>query len=338
MAIDIGGLLSGGGLAASAYLPYEAAAGNIDFLKERGPQLAQQATQIGQQAAEAAEFQPFAVTTGTGTTTIGEGGALTQQLGQTPAQIQQSLLQQVQAGAAPMAMPQQFGGIQQSALEQAQATLGQATPTAQSLFQQMQATLTPEQERQRIALENRLAAQGRLGTQTAMYGGTPESLALEKAIQEQTAQNLLSATQLAPQLAQQQTAQAAGLFGLGQQAGLAPLQQQAAQLQNVGSALGTAYVPQTQELAALQQAANLSQIAQTGRLGASEALYQGGIGGLEAQAAADTGVAALESARVNALANALSGMFSGQAGFNPETGSVEVAPSAFESWLKSLGV
>lgn len=338
MAIDIGGLLSGGGLAASAYLPYEAAEGNIEFLRQRGPQYAQQATQIGQTAAQQAEFQPFAVTTGTGTTQVGTGGGVTQTLGQTPAEIQQGLLQQAQAGLGTMGAPSAYGDIQQQALMQAQGALGQATPTAQSLFEQMQAMSAPEQERQRIALENRLAAQGRLGTQTAAFGGTPEALAFEKALQEQQASNLFAAQTLAPQLAAQQLQQASGLFGLGAQAGLTPAQMQAANLQNISSALGTSYVPQTQELAALQQAANLAQIAQTGRLGASEALYQGGIGGLEAQAASDTGVAALESARVNALANALSGMFSGQAGFNPQTGQVEVAQSAFDKWLESLGV
>jgi hypothetical protein len=36
-------------------------------------------------------------------------------------------------------------------------------------------------------LEERLANQGRLGVRTAMFGGTPEQLALEKAIAEQQA-------------------------------------------------------------------------------------------------------------------------------------------------------
>jgi hypothetical protein len=57
----------------------------------------------------------------------------------------------------------------------------------QDIFGRMQATLQPEQERARLGLEERLANQGRLGVRTAMFGGTPEQLALEKAIAEQQA-------------------------------------------------------------------------------------------------------------------------------------------------------
>lgn len=324
----LSGLLGAGTLAASAYLPYEKSEGTIDFLKTQGPTYGTKAAEVGSQAAQAAQFQPFAVTTGTGSTTIGEGGNITQQLAAQPASIQQQLLSQTgQTAGALGAAPQGYGQLQSQALQQAQGLLGQATPTAQDLFQQMQATTAAEQERQRLALENRLAAQGRLGTQTAAFGGTPEQLALEKAIQEQTAQNYMSAQQMAPQLAQQQIANATGLFGLGSQAGMSPLQQQQAQLQNVTSGLGAAFLPEQQQLAAMQNAAQLAQIAQTGRLGASEALYRGGIAGLETEAATDASVAALESARVNALANALSGMFQASAG----------ASSPFEQIVSLLG-
>jgi hypothetical protein len=48
----------------------------------------------------------------------------------------------------------------------------------------MLSTVTPQNERDRLALEQRMAAQGRLGVATAAYGGTPEQLALAKAQQE----------------------------------------------------------------------------------------------------------------------------------------------------------
>ena len=49
----------------------------------------------------------------------------------------------------------------------------------------MHAAQRPEEERQRLALEERLAAQGRLGTSSAAYGGaTPELLALSAAERE----------------------------------------------------------------------------------------------------------------------------------------------------------
>jgi hypothetical protein len=84
----------------------------------------------------------------------------------------------------------------------------------QDIFGRMQATLQPEQERQRLALEERLFGQGRLGVSTAQYGGTPEQLALEKAIAEQQAGLGVSAMEQArceQQLQSQQT-----LAGLGE--------------------------------------------------------------------------------------------------------------------------
>jgi hypothetical protein len=56
-----------------------------------------------------------------------------------------------------------------------------------NIMSRLQASVAPEQERARLQLEERLAGQGRLGVQTSMFGGTPEALALEKAIAEQNA-------------------------------------------------------------------------------------------------------------------------------------------------------
>lgn len=281
---QLGGLLSGAGSLGAAYLPYEAGQGIIDYLKQQGTTLQQQAGTIGQQASAKTEFQPFTVTTGTGTTQIGAGGGVTQQLGQTPQAIQQGLL------------------------EQAQQQIGAATPSAQDLFAQMQAARQPGQERAQLELENRLAAQGRLGTQTAAYGGTPEALALQKAIQEQQSADLLSAMTTAPTIAGQNISNIQGLLQAG-------------------------YTPETQALAALTPSVNLANIAQSARQGASEALYKGGIAGLEAQAAAGTGVAGLEAQRVRSLADALSGLFAGGTKFNTETGQFESTPSELERIL-----
>lgn len=281
---QLGGLLSGAGSLGAAYLPYEAGQGIIDYLKQQGTTLQQQAGTIGQEAAAKTEFQPFTVTTGTGTTQIGAGGGVTQQLGEVPQAIQTGLL------------------------EQAQQQIGAATPTSQELFAQMQAARQPGQERAQLELENRLAAQGRLGTQTAAYGGTPEALALQKAIQEQQSADLLSAMTTAPALAGQN-------------------------IQNIQGLLQAGYTPETQALAALTPSVNLANIAQSARQGASEALYKGGIAGLEAQAAAGTGVAGLEAQRVRSLADALSGLFSGGTRYNTETGQFESTPSELERIL-----
>lgn len=264
MAIDFAGLLGTAGQAASAILPYTLSGEQIDYLKSTGADLASQAEAIGARSAEEARFTPFTVTTGTGTTQVGPGGALTQQLAETPAAIQQGLM------------------------SQALAAVPQTQITPEQLFAQLTEMRAPEEQRRRLELESRLAAQGRLGTQTSMFGGTPEALALEKAIQEQQATDALTAL-----------TQAGALTGQN--------------IQNLGGLLSTAYTPETQALAALTPAAQFSNIAQSAGLGASEALYKGGIAGLESQAAASTAAATLEGQRVRALADTLSNFFGAEA-------------------------
>ena len=75
----------------------------------------------------------------------------------------------------------------------------QVTPPKE-VYDRIRATQLGEEERQRLALEERLASQGRLGVQTAMFGGTPEQLALAKA--QESAQN--QASLMAMQQAQQE--------------------------------------------------------------------------------------------------------------------------------------
>ena len=253
---------------------------------------------------EAAAFQPFAVTTGAGTAQFGPEGGLTTAPTQT--ELTQALQQAAgtTAGALGTTAPQ-FGQVSQTALQQALSTLGQETPTAESLFAQLQATRQDPQERQRLALENRLQAQGRGGVQTAAYGGTPEALALEKAIQEQMSADLLSATTLAPQLAQQQTAQATGLFGLGAQAAQQPGALTAQNIQNISGMLTTAAQPEQQLLSALSPALQASQLAQTGR--ASEAQLLGALGPQMLESITETGAieAGLEQEQINAILQGL---------------------------------
>jgi hypothetical protein len=124
----------------------------------------------------------------------------------------------------------------------------------QDIFGRMQATLQPEQERARLQLEERLANQGRLGVRTAMFGGTPEQLALEKAIAEQQAGLGVSAMEQARQeqaLQSQQT-----LAGLGETRARLGL------LGELGlSSIPTAYSGQNQLLANLQPQLEAQRIA-----------------------------------------------------------------------------
>ena len=258
-------LIGAGGQLASAVLPYELSGDQIDYLKSLGTDLSGQATQLGQTALQAAEFTPFTVTTGTGTTQVGAGGALTQQLAETPEAIQTGMLTQ--------------------ALQAVPTT--QVTP--ESLLEQLRTLRAPETERQRLTLENRLRMQGRLGTQSGMFGGaTPELMAFEESLRQQESADILTAL-----------TQAGALTGQN--------------IQNITGMLGAAYTPETQALAAMSPAINLANIAQSSKLGQSEALYKGGIAGLETQAAAGTAAASLEGQRVRALADALSGYFGAEA-------------------------
>ena len=54
----------------------------------------------------------------------------------------------------------------------------------QDIYNRIRATQTPEENRKQLALQEQLSNQGRLGVQTAMFGGTPEQLAISKAQEE----------------------------------------------------------------------------------------------------------------------------------------------------------
>ena len=116
------------------------------------------------------QFKPFTVTGST-------GGVGTSYDPQGNLQTQYNLSPQGQA-------IQQAGlGGAQGFLTEAQAPIAQ---TEQDIFNRMLEIAAPERQRQSLALEERLAAQGRLGTSSAAYGGaTPEQMALANAQQEQ---------------------------------------------------------------------------------------------------------------------------------------------------------
>lgn len=281
--LNLGGIIGGLGEAATAAAPYLLSQDEIDRLRQLGVTSQEQAQQIAQQSAQAAQFQPYTVRFGTSTTQVGPEG-ITSMLADPLAEIQGQLIYQTQ----------------QSMME--------PSATAESVFDRIRAIQNPEEERQRLELENRLAAQGRLGVQTAMYGGAPEQLALAQAQEEARNRAALSALEAAPKLESQR-------------------------IQNLTGLLGAAFVPQTQSLAAIQPSLDIARIQQAARQGQSEALYRGGIAGLEAQAAAGTAAANVEAARTQALANSLSGMFA-----RPVNASGQQGQSSFQSFLSALGL
>lgn len=301
-------------------------------------------------------FQPFTVTGGGGTITSTESGT-DYDLGATGAGLQSALESaalsrfgsanvpavanrlgtiggdlltagQDQLGVDPFGLTSQQQAAQ-SAFGLGEQFMGQASmargPREQEVYDRIRATQLGEEERQRLALEERLANQGRLGVRTAMFGGTPEQLALAQAQEQAQNQAALMAMQQAGQEQQQQAALGAQFAGLG--SGLAGQRQaleaaqQARALQALQGGMGLAagglgleeaqqqiglgalqgaYVPQAAMLSAFSPAINIASMADVAR-------RQGGQYGLEAQLAnleADVG-------RRLGLAELYGGMFTG---------------------------
>lgn len=113
----------------------------------------------------------------------------------------------------------------------------------QAIFGRIRASQADEEERQALALEERLASQGRLGVSTNLFGGTPEQLALAKAQSEarlnarvQAMQQARSERALAGQLGTQFAGTGSAL-GAGARDLLAREQERNLQLAQAGSGL-----------------------------------------------------------------------------------------------------
>jgi hypothetical protein len=197
--------------------------------------------EIGRQV----EFRPFTVTTPTGSRATLNAGGMATMLSPTEQALQSQLLGFGSQAFGMLGDPAARGAEQQAVIGMLTQDPMQRATREQDIFGRMQATLQPEQERARLGLEERLANQGRLGVRTAMFGGTPEQLALEKAIAEQQAGLGVSAMEQAraeQALQSQQT-----LAGLGETRARLGL------LGELGlSSIPTAYAGQNQLLANLQ--------------------------------------------------------------------------------------
>jgi len=196
---NYGDLLSGVLGAGGAYYLQDK---NIKDLQNLGQQTQTGMQALGEQAAAGTEFRPYTVTSGLANVgTTAEGGF---DINLSPEQLAQQTALQGQAGAL-------FGQVG------ADPALAQA-----ALYEQMRAVQRPEEERQRLRLEERMLSQGRSGLGSALYGGSsPELLAQETARQEAMARANLGARQQS--MAEQ--SQAAQLGGMLQAAGYQPQQQ-----------------------------------------------------------------------------------------------------------------
>ena len=257
--------LTGGGLSdlfrtgGQYYLGQE----NIQDVRQVGRQAQEGMAAIAQQAREGTQFKPYTVTsTLGGVSTTPEGG-----FGIQLSPEQQALQQQLQGQAAGL-----FGqvGLDPAAQQQ-------------SIYEQIRATQMPEEERQRLALEERMLSQGRMGISSAAYGGSsPELLAQETARQEAMGRASLGARQQALAEQQQALEGATGLMGASyqpQQQALSMLSasQIPAGFADIARRSGTQFGTQA-ELGGLESRLQAEQLANQLRLGQQSALLQGLLG------------------------------------------------------------
>jgi hypothetical protein len=161
------------------------------------------------------------------------------------------------------------------------------------IYGNIRAMQSPEEQRQRMALEERLFNQGRGGVSTNLYGGTPEQLAMSKAQAEAQNQAALMAMQQA-QAEQRQQADIGSTFaGLGSTLGSRDLAAQQAQQQLALGNLVGAYAPQNQLLAVQQASQLFPQLQQRGQLAGAGMFGEASMGGLEALLGAGLGQANL---------------------------------------------
>jgi hypothetical protein len=194
------------------------------------------AQQIAQQGLEQTQFQPYTVTSSVGGATAGPEGLA---LNLSPQQ--QALMDQLGMGAS--------GFFSQA--------MGDTAGREQEVYDRIRAMQTPGEARDRLALEERLQNQGRLGTRTAMFGGTPEQFAQSQAQSE--AQN--QAALMAMQQAQAQQAQQGAL---GQQF------------------MQSQYMPQAALMQQFQGGMQNAQLNQQGQLTGAGLFGEASMGGLEA--------------------------------------------------------
>ena len=260
----------------------------IQSVEDVGRQAMQQAQMLGQQAREDVQFRPFTVTTGTGVTTTTPTGGLDVGLGATA------------------------GGLEQQLQEQAGGLFGRVgvdpTTAQQEYFEQIRSVQRPEEERQRLAMEERLLGQGRLGLMTSQYGGTPEQFALAKAQEE--ARNQAAVMARSQALAEQQQA-----------------------LQMGSGLLGQSFVPQQQQLDALTAASNLANIAGTGQRTGAQLAAQLGSQGLESFIRAAESANLMQQREEDTLARLLLGGAGGTPGMLSGGGSDGGTPE----WIKAVG-
>jgi hypothetical protein len=302
---DWGGLF--GGLL-NAYGGYELGQQGIEGAGQVGAEGRAMSQQLGEEAANRAKFQPFTVTTGTGNVRTTPEGGIAVGLTRGQEDLRDQLLSQAQG---------LFGKV---GVDPAVAQ--------QELYEQMRAVQRPEEERKRLALEERMLSQGRMGLGSAAYGGSsPELLAQAQAEQEAMARANLGAREQAMAEQKQSLLGAAGLLEGG-------------------------YQPQREVLNALAQGNVTAGLADIGRRSGADLYGQMGAKGIESYLQGAELANRLEQQQMSGMMDAVLGtkptsaekLLAAKLGIDPalikETGlmsSLGYGDAPTPQWLKDLG-
>tara|TARA_R100001530_G_scaffold134083_1_gene108349 strand:+ start:165 stop:1463 length:1299 start_codon:yes stop_codon:yes gene_type:complete len=302
---DWGGLF--GGLL-NAYGGYELGRQGIEGARQVGAEGLAMSQQLGEEAANRAEFQPFTVTTGTGNVRTTPEGGISVGLTRGQEDLRDQLLSQAQG---------LFGKV---GVDPAVAQ--------QELYEQMRAVQRPEEERKRLALEERMLSQGRMGLSSAAYGGSsPELLAQAQAEQEAMAKANLGAREQAMAEQKQSLLGAAGLLEGG-------------------------YQPQREVLNALAQGNVTAGLADIGRRSGADLYGQMGAKGIESYLQGAELASRLEQQQMSGMMDTVLGteptsaekLLAAKLGIDPalikETGllsSLGYGDAPTPQWIKELG-
>lgn len=238
--------------------------------------------EIGTTAAGMAEFKPYTVTSGLATGATTPEGGLDLTLSPEEQARQNQYLGQSQS---------MFGGL-----------TGDVAGGSQAIYEQMRAAQRPEEERERMRMQEGLFASGRGGLQSGMYGGgNAETFGFEQARQE---------AMLNAQIA------ARNQFGQEQQ----NLLQSAQGLQDAG------YNPQTQAIDLFGAANAPASYADAARRQQGSLYGQSAAGGLESFMEGQKQANELRQIQMQGLLGTLSGRV------NPETGE-QITSGLFDSVL-----
>ena len=338
---------------------------NIKNVEQVGEDALASARQYGAGFQQDTAFKPFTVTSGLGSSAVNAQGGVTQTLGAEQADIQNLL--QSQANSFLGTQSPTLGGLYNQGVDQFGVTgtagrsgeilggldatlsglgLGRSNQREQDLmsilqggggvgreqdiFNQLMAVQQPSQQRDQLALEQRLFNQGRGGVSTSMYGGTPEQLAMAKAQEEARLGASVQARQLANQEQQVASGQALQAIQQGQaetdmfaNMGLTGNQQALQQLQaesganqaaaqqalatqgqqfNIGqSLLDQSYRPNQELINQLQPGVNLANIAGLGQRQGAELAAALSEAGLQSRAAQQGIAGNLKASQIEAI-------------------------------------